>query len=386
MKLSNEKRSRSSEVRVLVATPLGLNGRGGIDRLNDAIFEALGTTSDTTVVAERLVTRGQRGLFAAQFVFFLALIKLILRRVTGKIDLLHIHLSDWGSSYRKATLGAAARMLGIPYVVHLHGAVFDEFWGAAPRRLGTAIDNLFRHSRKIVVLGSYWAETVKSRVPEAADRIVILPNATRAASRVRTPPTDSRVRITSLGQLGERKGTPQLIEALGQLSSKPGWVATIAGDGSVNEARSRIAEIGLKDRVTVPGWLGPDDTAELLSRTDVLVLPTFAENLPMVILEAFAHGVPVVSTPVGAIPEVIQSGRNGLLVPVGDVEALVAAIDQMIGSPAMRASFGEAARRDHAAKYEITTYVSTLAEIWLDLAATPRFNSRTSMGLGEVRS
>lgn len=382
MKLSDEKRSRSSEVRVLVATPLGLDGRGGIDRLNDAIFEALSTTSDTKVVVERLVTRGQRGLFAAQFVFFLALMKLIWRRIIGKIDLLHIHLSDWGSSYRKVTLGAAARFLGIPYVVHLHGAVFDEFWGAAPPRLAAAIDGLFRHSRRIIVLGNYWAETVRSRIPDAGDRIVILPNATRAASQARIPATDSRVRITSLGQLGERKGTPQLIEALGQLSSKPGWVATIAGDGSVNEARSRIAEIGLKDRVAVPGWLGPNDTAELLSKTDVLVLPTFAENLPMVILEAFAYGVPVISTPVGAIPEVVQSGSNGILVPVGDVEALVAAIDQLIGSPTMRASFGEAARRDHSTKYEITTYVAALARIWLDLAATPRVNS----GLGEVHS
>src|SRR4051794_1530381 len=98
LKFCKGKRSRSSEVCVLVATPFGLNGRGGIDRLNDAIFEALNAAPKKEVVTERLITRGQRGLFAAQFVFALALIKLILRRVTGRIDLLHIHLSDWGSS------------------------------------------------------------------------------------------------------------------------------------------------------------------------------------------------------------------------------------------------------------------------------------------------
>ncbi|WP_456661768.1 glycosyltransferase family 4 protein [Bradyrhizobium sp. LB13.1] len=367
MKLSDEKKLRSSEVRVLVATPLGFNGRGGIDRLNDAIFEAVNAPSKGEIVAERLVTRGQRGLFAAQFVFAFALIKLILRRVTGKIDLLHIHLSDWGSSYRKATLGAVARMLGVPYIVHLHGAVFDEFWGAAPRRLAAAIDSLFLHSRQIIVLGNYWAETIKSRIPEAADRIVILPNATRSASRAQIPSTDSHVRITSLGQLGERKGTPQLIEALRRLSSKPGWVATIAGDGKVDEARARVVEVGLKDRVNVPGWLGPEDTAELLSKTDVLVLPSFAENLPMVILEAFAHGIPVISTPVGAIPEVVESGRNGILVPVGDVDALCAALDRLIESPKMRGMLGEAARRDHSDRYEIGTYVSELVQIWQNL-------------------
>lgn len=366
MKLPNEKRLRSREVRVLVATPLGLNGRGGIDRLNDAIFETVNAPSKAKIVVERLVTRGQRGLFAAQFVFAFALIKLILRRVTGKIDLLHIHLSDWGSSYRKVTLGVVARMLGVPYVVHLHGAVFDEFWGAAPRRLATAIDSLFLHSRQIIVLGKYWAETVKSRIPAAADRIVILPNATRPASRAQIPPRDSRVRITSLGQLGERKGTPQLIEALGKLSAKPGWIATIAGDGKVDEARARVAKSGLRDRVNVPGWLGPDETAELLSKTDVLVLPSSAENLPMVILEAFAHGIPVISTPVGAIPEVIETGRNGILVPVGDVDELASALGQLIEAPAMRAILGEAARKDHSARYEIGSYVSALIKVWLD--------------------
>ena len=86
-----------------------------------------------------------------------------------------------------------------------------------------------------------------------------------------------------MGQLGQRKGTPQLIEALSKLSGTPGWVTTIAGDGNVDEARAQVVELGLSDRVSIPGWLEPDETAELLLRTDVVVLPSFAENMPMVI-------------------------------------------------------------------------------------------------------
>jgi glycosyltransferase involved in cell wall biosynthesis len=84
----------------------------------------------------------------------------------------------------------------------------------------------------------------------------------------------------------------------------------------------------------------------------------------MVILEAFAHGIAVVATPVGAVPEVIEDGRNGLLIPVGDVDALAHALRRLIEDPLMRARLGEAARRDHAERYEIGGYIKRLTQVW----------------------
>ena len=89
----------------------------------------------------------------------------------------------------------------------------------------------------------------------------------------------------------------------------------------------------------------------------------------MVVLEAFAHGVPVITTPVGAIPEVVEPGRNGLLVTPGDVAGLAAAIRHVLENPELRHRMGEAARRDHAAKFEIGRYLLRLSEIWRDAAA-----------------
>ena len=79
----------------------------------------------------------------------------------------------------------------------------------------------------------------------------------------------------------------------------------------------------------------------------------------MVILEAFAHGIAVISTPVGAIPEVIDNGRNGLIVPVGDSATLAAAPERLISDPNLRDRLGGAARQDHASRYEISSYVET---------------------------
>jgi len=349
---------------LFVATPLGLHGRGGIDRLNDVIFEAIAARPELHICTDRLVTRGQRGLFAAQFIFAYALIRLTFAALRGEVDVLHIHLSDKGSSYRKTVLGAVARFLRIPYVVHLHGAVFDEFWSDAPPPLASAINRLFEHSDHIIVLGCYWASVIGDRLPNVVHKISVIPNATPRSLLGQIPAADGRVRISCLGQLGQRKGTPQLIEALGRLVRRSDWSATIAGDGEVEEARAEVRRLGIVDRVAIPGWLASAATNDLLSRTDILVLPSFFENLPMVILEAFAHGVPVVSTSVGAIPEAVREGHNGLLVPAGDVTALARALERLIEDPELRRNLGGAAKRDHAQCYDVRPYITKLSGIW----------------------
>ncbi len=355
---------RRKRLRVIVATPLGFRGRGGIDRLNDAIFEAISLRPEFYISIRRLVTRGQRGLFAAQFIFACALIRLWLLALRREVDVLHIHLSDKGSCYRKTVLGAVARFLRIPYVVHLHGAVFNEFWSAASPCLARGIDRLFEQSEQIVVMGRYWAGVVGDRLPNVMHKISVIPNATPPSFFDQKPAEDGCVRISCLGQLGQRKGTPQLIEALGRLAHRSGWTATIAGDGKIDQSRAEVLRLGIADRVDIPGWLDSTATEDLLCRTDILVLPSFSENLPMVILEAFAHGIPVVSTPVGAIPEVVDQGRNGFLVPAGDVPALADALKRLIENPKLRQTFGQAARRDHAQRYSIGPYVTQLAAIW----------------------
>jgi glycosyltransferase involved in cell wall biosynthesis len=363
-------------LRVMIATPLGLHGRGGIDRINDMIFEAIAVRSELNISIDRLVTRGQRGLFAAQFIFAYALIRLWLAALRGEVDVLHIHLSDKGSSYRKTVLGAVARFLRIPYVVHLHGAVFNEFWSAASPRLSRAINLLFEQSEQIIVLGRYWAGVVGDRLPNVVHKISVIPNATPPSLCDQIPAKDGRVRISCLGQLGPRKGTPQLIEAFGRLVGQCDWTATIAGNGNVEESRAEVRSLGIDDRVDVPGWLDSMATNELLCRTDILVLPSFSENLPMVILEAFAHGVPVVSTPVGAIPEVVDHGRNGLLVPAGDVPALADALERLIENHEMRRHLGQNARRDHAEHFEIGSYVTQLVAIWRQSGTPKRGEAR----------
>jgi glycosyltransferase involved in cell wall biosynthesis len=197
------------------------------------------------------------------------------------------------------------------------------------------------------------------------DKTTILPNTTASPNGPHRGCADGeRIQITFLGHVLPEKGVPQLIEALGKLSARADWSATIAGNGELDRSRSHAQRLAIADRVDIPGWLGPDETAALLRRTDILVLPSFVENLPMVVIEGFAYGLAVVATPVGAVPEVIDHERNGLLVPVGDVEALAGALHRLLEDRELRRSLGEAARLEYAERYEINTYITRLVSTW----------------------
>jgi glycosyltransferase involved in cell wall biosynthesis len=222
------------------------------------------------------------------------------------------------------------------------------------------------NSASIVVLGQCWARLILDRLPDVKDKLTVLPNTTAmpngAPHRVRAD--SERIQITFLGHVLPDKGVPQLIEALGKVSARADWSATIAGSGELDQTRSHAQRLGIADRVEIPGWLGPQETAALLRSTDIVVLPSFVENLPMVVIEGFAYGLAVVATPVGAVPEVIDHGRNGLLVPIGDVEALAGALDRLLEDGELRRSLGEAARRDYAERFEISTYITRLVSTW----------------------
>ena len=126
-----------------------------------------------------------------------------------------------------------------------------------------------------------------------------------------------------LGYLSARKGVPELLEALASPAlAALRWRATLADGGPVDEFRGRSADLGLADRVTLPGWIDQPTATALCAAADILVLPSHAEGLAMSPLEGLAHGLAVMATPVGAHGEVIEPEQCGLLVPPGDIPAL----------------------------------------------------------------
>jgi glycosyltransferase involved in cell wall biosynthesis len=355
---------------VLVATPVAATGQGGIDRVMATLKGELERDPRGTA-ATFAATRGAGSLALSPLHMARFVGKMLAMRARGQLDLVHINLASNGSTYRKLLIAATARALGVPYVLHLHGADYRTFWSDKRPWLSSRIREMFEGAARVIVLGRVWRDFVAERAPRAAGRIEIVPNAS-------APPVlphiggGERVHILFLGRIGDRKGVPQLGEALFRMKDMPGWRATIAGDGHVEAARAKAAGYGLTDRVDLPGWVGPDRVAELMASADILVLPSFSENLPVAIIEAMAAGVAVVATPVGAVEDIIADGETGLLVPPGDVDALTAALHRLVDDPALRERLGTAGRALHREKLDLVPFADAMQRVWTEAAATVR--------------
>src|SRR5690606_6479369 len=128
---------------------------------------------------------------------------------------------------------------------------------------------------------------------------------------------------------------------------------TAAGDGEIAEVAARAQQLGLANRIEIPGWI--DETAKntLLSRADVFVLPSHAEGLPMSLLEAMASELPVVCSSVGGIPVAVTDGVEGAIVPPGDVDALAEVLDRLLTSPVLRTELGQNAFKRAKAEFDV---------------------------------
>jgi glycosyltransferase involved in cell wall biosynthesis len=349
---------------VFVLTPLGAGGRGGIDRLMDelrALFDE-GKPGNVEVVFS--TSRGPGSLVSAPLYFSASIFRLVARKVSGRVDIVHINLAQYGSAYRKMIFAWLCRQLHIPYVVHLHGSRFRQFWDNASPWMDRAVARLFSNAACTMVLGTVWANYVSEKAPDAASRIAIFPTATRDSSQKRSLRKDGPLRILFSGKHGERKGVRELTAALGKLSSNPNWNATLTGNGEFDKTREAVARLGIADRVDVPGWIDANEFEALLADADILVLPSFDENLPLSVVEAFARGIAVVCTPVGALPDIVQHEITGLLVEPGDVDGLAAALERLLADASLRARLGRNARAVYEQRLNLDQYVVRLVETW----------------------
>jgi glycosyltransferase involved in cell wall biosynthesis len=343
--------------RVLVVTPLGPGGAGGIDRMMDALRPRAAEFAREGFAASYYASRGAGSLAAAPFYLAATLGRVAM----GRPDLAHINLSSHGSALRKLAISATARRVGLPYVLHLHGSRFANFYDAASPILRDAIAGMFEGAARVVVLGQAWRDWVAERAPAA--RLDILPNAVAAPLGLAARPAGATVHILFLGRIGPRKGVDELLRALAMLP--PGvWRATLAGDGDVSGARNLVARLGLEGRATIPGWVDPDGISALLADCDIVALPSHQENLPLSLIEGMAYGRAVIGTPVGAVADIVRPGETGLLVPPGDAAVLAAALKALIEDADLRARLGEGAMRLHRERFDLDGYVGRLAAIW----------------------
>ena len=267
------------------------------------------------------------------------------------IDHLHVHFGT-----NSAAVAMLCRLLGgPPYSFTVHGP--EEF----DRPVSLALTEKIRHAAFVVCICSYGRSQLW-RWAEFHDwGKVHIVHCGLDRNFLGTPPTppSTRPRLINIGRLSEQKGQLVLVEAAARLKEQGrDFEIVLVGDGPLRkEIETRIDQLGLASNIKLAGWLsGPQVRRELLDSRG-LVLPSFAEGLPVVIMESLALGRPVISTYVAGIPELVQSGQTGWLVPAGDVEQTAAAMEECLDAPIehlerMGRAGAERVARDHDVSIE----------------------------------
>lgn len=268
-----------------------------------------------------------------KIIFFLkAILKYIVKLIKKDFDIVHIHMSYNGSFYRKLLIVKLSNLFNKKIILHLHGSEFEEFYNNNNKYIKKLIKNIFDKSTYVIVLGERWNKIIKSISPMS--NVKIFNNAVTVPSdTVKWNKND--IKVLFLGVLIKRKGIYELIESINILRKKgiieKNKLKFIIGGTGKEEASimNLINKYNIQDCVEMVGWVDGKQKTELLKQSQIFVLPSYNEGLPMAILEAMSFGIPTISTNVGSVEEVVKNGYNGIIINPGNVEALSSAINKL---------------------------------------------------------
>jgi glycosyltransferase involved in cell wall biosynthesis len=333
----------AAPLRVLMVGPLP-PPVGGMATVVQNLVQAFRGRLDVRVLNSVKTTAANRPLWAGVAAQLRLLGALGWQCIVWRPAVVHIHTCSWFSFWRSGVDVLLARLLFCPVVLHIHGAQFHRFLGGLSGARAWLARRLLRGADRVVVLGAGWQEVLAGWADPA--RIDVVPNGVSVGEQVR-PAADGPFRILCLANYEARKGQADLLRAVAALDGpRPVRVELFGVDAEPGRRRLLLdlaAELGLGD-VVVPGPVTGAEKDAVVAAAHCFCLPSYDEGLPMSMLEAMAVGLPVVATRVGAIPEALDDGREGLLFEPGDIPALTAHLHRLIADPAAAVAIGAAGR------------------------------------------
>lgn len=283
------------------------------------------------------------------------------------IDILHSH------GYRSDFTGLiAAQLAGIPIVSTVHG------WTPVSFKLrGYQMLDRFCLKRfdRVVCVSNLLRDEFK-QLGISAERLVYLPNAVSLPEKTSRQRDTARQQlvlesgekvVVAVGRLSPEKGLDILLTAFArQFSSDRGVRLILVGDGPERAALESLAlGLGIVEQVVFAGFIS--DVAGYYAAADLFVMSSHTEGFPMALLEAMAWELPVLATAVGGIPDIVQDGVNGCLVPPGSVESLAAAMGNLLNDRGLAESMGQAARQTIAERFAADQWARALENVYSDV-------------------
>lgn len=266
------------------------------------------------------------------------------------IDIVHFHVAQKGSFFRKAFL----RKL-IPkrckVIFHMHASQFDVFYKKSDWFTRLWIRKILNSIDSIVALSQSWADFYNdiTDIP-----VIVIQNAVYIPEKILYN-ADSK-KIVTFGKVGERKGSYDLLKVAKAVEKKfPEIQFILYGDGETEKIAKQI-EIEKIKNVSLGGWINQNKKEAILKNMALHFLPSYHEGLPMAILETMAAGIPNLSTKVGGISEVINQNQNGILTDAGDIDEMVKQLIDFFELEFRREKFSLKARKKIETEFSIENY------------------------------
>lgn len=277
--------------------------------------------------------------------------------------LVHVHLSGPISVKRKLIFIKLSKLFNKKLIIHFHAFSADA---TIDHNFKGLYLKVFKSADNIVVLSNSWKQGLIDTLGLKASTIKVIYNPCPIIDlnkNIAKQPT-----ILYAGTLNTRKNYKALIKAFARIAHKyPEWKVVLAGNGEIQQAQDLAKKLNVEKNVECVGWINGLKKSELFSKASIFCLPSYAEGFPMAVLDAWAYGLPVVTTPVGGIPDIAKDGDNIILFEPDDIDALAQKIEQLVVDEYLRNKMIEAAFRFSKSTFNIDEIILNMDEIYQNL-------------------
>lgn len=286
-------------------------------------------------------------------------------------DIIHFHISEDSTAKRKRILLFIAKAMGKKVITHFHSYSIESTIRSSYRYL---YEYLFTNSDIIIVLSEYWKKALVDEMGILEDKVRVLYNPCpqvelriKSQDRQIIAPSNNK-EILYAGTVCHRKGYDDMIRAFAKIAPQHrDWKIIFAGNGEIEKGRALASQLGITDQTVFLGWISGEDKDSTFKHATIFCLPSYAEGFPMAVLDAWAYGLPVITTPVGGIPDIAIDGKNMLLFEPGDIESLSIQMEKMISDEVLRNDIAEESVLLAHTTFEVQTINKQLGSIYADL-------------------
>jgi glycosyltransferase involved in cell wall biosynthesis len=279
-------------------------------------------------------------------------------------SIVHIHLSGPTSTKRKQIFISLSKFFKKKIIIHFHA--FSEK-SSIDVNFKKLYFKTFNSADKIIVLSKSWKEGLINDLSICKNRIKVIYNP--CLSRPQTTSKNKKNYILYAGTLNERKNYKNLLKAFAQISKEfLDWKLVFAGNGELNEAKKLGKKLNIQSQVEFKGWVFGSEKEKLFQESRIFCLPSYAEGFPMAVLDAWSYGLPVITTPVGGIPDVAIDNENVILFNPNDISELAFKIKKLILDINLQEKLSKASLSFAENEFSLQNIISNVEQSYLELS------------------